>query len=78
VPRQAASVSGTAARETAVAGAQIAGLGRVATGFGMLNWCAQGADAHQSVQDAAYGLPPYGRAEDTPMRYTRTLDSGAF
>jgi hypothetical protein len=28
-------------------------------------------------KDAACRPPPYGRAEDTPLRYARTLASGA-
>jgi hypothetical protein len=35
------------------------------------------ADTHKSAQDATYGPPPYGKAEDTPLRHARTLASGA-
>jgi hypothetical protein len=32
-------------------------------------------ESRSMPQEAAYRLPPYGRAEDTPTRYARTLAS---
>ena len=73
---QAAAVSGTAAWVTDVAEAYVA----VWVERRQI-WHAESVAAKWPVftgrQDAACGPPPYGRAEDTPLRYARTLASGA-
>ena len=43
----------------------------------MPNRCVQVADAHEYFQNATCASPPHDRAEDTPLRYARTLAAGA-